>query len=55
MAQLENLGRIISNGRVKCLYRGCGKICSSWTGLIIHLKKCHGVLIEEVKSEEIFE
>ncbi|MCS7098210.1 MAG: hypothetical protein NZ922_04465 [Candidatus Methanomethyliaceae archaeon] len=55
MAQIKELGKIMPNGRVKCLYRGCGKRCSSWIGLMIHLKKCHGVLAEEVKSEEVFE
>lgn len=55
MAPLKKLGKLVSNGRVKCLYRGCGKTCSSWTGLVLHLKKCHGVLVEEVESEEIFE
>jgi hypothetical protein len=55
MVQIKDIGRELSNGSVKCLYRGCKKHCRSWSGLAIHLKKCHGIIAEEVKWSDIFE
>jgi hypothetical protein len=40
---LEDFGEELPSGRVRCRYRGCRRVCTSWNGLVIHLRKTHGV------------
>ncbi|MBC7113542.1 MAG: hypothetical protein H5T34_05970 [Candidatus Methanomethyliales bacterium] len=52
---LTDCGRAISKGRVRCRYRGCGKICASWFGLIQHLRRCHGVSLDDISWNDLRE
>lgn len=52
---LFDCGTLLPSGRVRCRYRGCGRLCASWLGLIIHMKKCHGVSADEVSWSDIKE
>ena len=40
---LKDFGEELPSGRVRCRYHGCRKRCTSWNGLVIHLRKAHGV------------
>jgi len=50
---LRDCGAPLRDGRVRCRYRGCRKICASWLGLILHLRKCHGVSVAEVSWSDL--
>ncbi|MEM4235293.1 MAG: hypothetical protein QXU75_09135 [Candidatus Methanomethylicaceae archaeon] len=52
---LFDCGTLLPSGRVRCRYRGCRRLCASWLGLIIHMRKCHGVSADEVSWSDIKE
>ncbi|MEN3016788.1 MAG: hypothetical protein ABC612_05205 [Candidatus Methanosuratincola petrocarbonis] len=50
---LVDCGEELFGGRVRCRYRGCRRWCASWLGLAVHLRKCHGVSVEEVSWSDL--
>jgi len=50
---LRDVGEELFGGKVRCRFRGCGKWYTSWAGRSIHLRKRHGVLVDEVTWEDV--
>gem|GEM_PF-6857735 len=49
---LRDVGEELFGGKVRCRFGGCGKWCSSCAGQSIHLRKRHGVSVDEITWED---